>query len=47
MRAEDVKKEAFYNKSYAELYRYLIALGLDAVQEQSGRPRKPPVDKTA
>ena len=25
-----IKKEQFYNKSYAELYRYVLALGLKA-----------------
>lgn len=34
-KAETLKQKEFYNKSYAELYRYLIHLGLEAAQADS------------
>jgi len=30
-----IKQIKFYDKSYAELYRYLMKLGLDAAKERS------------
>lgn len=37
-RVDELKKTVFYNRSYAEMFRYLIRLGLDEVQEkQNGR----------
>lgn len=31
----EVKKADFYDRSYAELYRYILALGLEKIQEIS------------
>ena len=33
-RAKILKKEIFYDKPYAEMYRQLIRLGLDHLQEK-------------
>ena len=33
IRVEKLKQGAFYNKPYAELYRYLLALGLKAAEK--------------
>lgn len=30
-----VKKADFYDRSYAELYRYILSLGLEKLQEKS------------
>lgn len=32
-RVDKLKQGAFYNKPYAELYRYLLALGLEAAEK--------------
>lgn len=40
-----LKKEQFYNDTQAEMFRYLISLGLDALKAE--QPRKPPVDHPA
>lgn len=33
-RAEALKQDAFYDKSYAEMYRQLIQLGMNKIQEK-------------
>lgn len=34
-RAEELKKDIFYNKPYAEMYRQLIQIGMDKLQENN------------
>ncbi len=34
-KAEELKKDLFYDKPYSEMYRYLIQLGMDEIQEQA------------
>lgn len=33
-KAEELKKNLFYNKPYAEMYRQLIQLGMDEIQKK-------------
>ena len=33
-RAETLKKDIFYNKPYAEMYRQLIQIGMDELQKE-------------
>ena len=33
-RAEELKKESYYNTSYSEMYRKLIELGLKEIEKQ-------------
>lgn len=35
-RAEELKKESYYNTSYSEMYRKLIELGLKEIEKQKG-----------
>lgn len=34
---EDVKKQVYYDKPYAELYRQIIRLGLDKMHEKASK----------
>lgn len=35
-RVDALKKAVFFDKPYAEIFRYLIQLGLDEIQEKQG-----------
>lgn len=39
-----LKKEQFYNDTQAEMFRYLISLGLNALKYE--QPRKPPENRS-
>lgn len=39
-KAEVLKKNMFYDKPYAEMYRQLIQIGIEKFQEQSDRTKK-------
>lgn len=41
--AEILKKEVYFDKPYAEMYRQLIRLGIDALKAE--QPRKPPENR--
>lgn len=44
-RAEALKKNIYYDRPYAEMYRQLIQLGMDTLK--ADQPRKPPADRPA
>lgn len=39
-RAEALKREIFYDKPYAEMYRQLIRLGIDKIQESTDKEQR-------
>lgn len=43
--AEVLQKEIYFDKPYAEMYRQLIRLGMEALKAE--QPYKPPTDRTA
>lgn len=36
-KAEELKKNLFYDKPYAEMYRQLIQLGMDEIQKKAAK----------
>ena len=38
-KAETLKKNLFYDKPYAEMYRQLIQLGMDEVQKKAAKEK--------
>lgn len=43
--AEVLKKEIYFDKPYAEMYRQLIRLGMEALKAE--QPHKPPTERPA
>lgn len=39
-RLDAVKKEKFYNKPYADVYRYILSLGLEEIRRQEQKTEK-------